>query len=247
MIFSWSWCQYHNIETWSLWKIMKFGYFMPTIFGSRAIKNRGTRASFIRIPWLWYNDLQKSLVTGTAWVNKNCVRPSPSRRCNSSQLGDWTAVECSCIRSDENPGSRDPAMGASFLNTTPHGRHNTLDVYCIIVHCTSSLHYIVICNRYFCRIAIFHKNGRGTRTKNFQKNPDSNIRWNIDFWHTHKISGRLSKNCGLAILFKQPRYRKNANWDNEVLVQFWRLFGPQIHISWPFDFIFTEYVPFMGT
>ena len=43
-------------------------------------------------------------------------------------------------------------MGASFLNTTPHGRHNTLDVYCIIVHCTSSLH-IVICNRYFCRIA----------------------------------------------------------------------------------------------
>ena len=115
MIFSWSWCQYHNIETWSLWKIMKFGYFMPTIFGSRAIKNSG------------------------------------------------------------------------------------------------SVFYVTI----------FHKNGRGTRTKNFQKNPDSNI----DFWHTQKNLGRFDKNCGLAILFKQPWYRKNVNWDNEV--------SPILEVFWP--------------
>ena len=148
-------------------------------------------------------------------------------------------------------------MGASFLNTTPHGRHNTLDVYCIIVHCTSSLH-IVICNRYFCRIAriffvcqksMFHlillffiKMGVVPEQKIFKK-----IQIVTSISDTHKKIWDDSKKIAAWLFFlSNPDIEKT--WTEIMrLVQFWRFFGPQIHIFWSIDFIFSEHVPFMST
>ena len=45
---------------------------------------------------------------------------------------------------------------------------------------------------------------------------------------------------------KNPSIAKIANRENGDFGYFWRFFGPQIHISWPFDFIFTQYVPFIS-